>query len=251
MDDGLFSLRMAVASPSPGDHELFRQAAASSSVPVEIVEADSAGAISRCIADGADFVVVEGALSSAAVTQIVAAAKAAKDPPFTILLSEVQGDVPDFDTDALAKKPADLDAAKAFIERAIRVRLQSRVLVVDDSSTTRAIVRKMLAATRIPLDVTEAEEGFAALKLVKENEFDLAFLDYNMPGFSGLETLAEFRRENRRLDVVLMTAVEDESLSARAREQGAAFLKKPFFPADIEAALGRFYGFRALNPKRA
>jgi hypothetical protein len=35
------------------------------------------------------------------------------------------------------------------------------------------------------------------------------------------------------------------------RAQGAAFLKKPFFPADIEAVLTRHYGLTALNPKRA
>jgi hypothetical protein len=35
------------------------------------------------------------------------------------------------------------------------------------------------------------------------------------------------------------------------REQGAGFLKRPFFPADIEAVLRRFYGLRAFNPKRA
>jgi len=251
MDDGLFSLRMVVASLFPGDHTLFRQAAASSSVPVEIVEADGADAACRGIADGADFVVVDGALPGGDVSQIVAAARSAKSPPFTITLIDPQAAAATFETDALAVKSAGPVEAKAFVERTLRVRLQSRVLVVDDSATTRSIVRKMLAGTRFPLDVTEAEEGFAALKLAKENEFDLAFLDYNMPGFSGLETLAEFKRENRRMNVVLMTAVADESLAERALAQGAAFLKKPFFPADIEAALGRFYGFRALNPKRA
>jgi DNA-binding response OmpR family regulator len=71
-----------------------------------------------------------------------------------------------------------------------------------------------------------------------------------MPGFSGLETLAEFRREKRRLQVVIMTSVSDESLAERSRDLGAAFLKKPFFPADIEALLCGFYGLRTLNPQR-
>ena len=48
----------------------------------------------------------------------------------------------------------------------------------------RSIVRKTLAATRFPLDVTEADEGFAALKLVRERDFHVVFLDYNMPDFS-------------------------------------------------------------------
>jgi hypothetical protein len=37
----------------------------------------------------------------------------------------------------------------------------------------------------------------------------------------------------------------------KARGQGAAFLKKPFFPADLETVLCGFYGLRALNPRRA
>jgi len=72
-----------------------------------------------------------------------------------------------------------------------------------------------------------------------------------MPGFSGLETIIEFRRVKRRPIFVLMTSTQNDLVAARARAQGAAFLKKPFFPADIEAVLCSFYGLRALNPQRA
>jgi DNA-binding response OmpR family regulator len=130
------------------------------------------------------------------------------------------------------------------------VRLTSRVLVVDDSSTMRGIVRKVLAASRFPLDVAETADGLEALKLVRDSNFDLMFLDYNMPDFSGFETLSELRRERRRVDVVIMTAAKEEALEDRAREAGAAFLKKPFYPSDIDAVLCAFYGLRALNPNR-
>jgi CheY-like chemotaxis protein len=115
----------------------------------------------------------------------------------------------------------------------------------------RSIVCKTLAATRFPLEVTEADEGVAALKLAREREFDIVFLDYNMPGLNGLETLSEFKREQRRVSVVMITSTRDDELARKARELGAAFLKKPFFPADIEAVLCGFYGLRALTPKRA
>jgi hypothetical protein len=49
----------------------------------------------------------------------------------------------------------------------------------------------------------------------------------------------------------LITSTQDNAVGLRARAHGAAFLKKPFFPADIEAVLCGFYGLRALNPKRA
>jgi CheY-like chemotaxis protein len=123
--------------------------------------------------------------------------------------------------------------------------------VVDDSSTMRSIVRKILAATRFPLEVTETGEGTAALKLAREAEFDIVFLDYNMPGLSGLETLSAFKREKRRVSVVMISSTQDETLAERARAHGASFLKKPFFPADIEAVLCGYYGLNALNPNRA
>ena len=85
---------------------------------------------------------------------------------------------------------------------------------------------------------------------MRNGEFDIVFLDYNMPGFSGLETLAEFKREKRRVSVVMITSVDDEALAARVRALGATFLKKPFFAADIENALCSHYGLRALNPSR-
>ena len=79
-----------------------------------------------------------------------------------------------FATDALAAKPADLDAAKRFVNAAARIRLPSRVLVVDDSSTTRAVVRKILAATRFPMHVTEAAQGVDAIEIARNTAFDIA-----------------------------------------------------------------------------
>jgi CheY-like chemotaxis protein len=251
MVDELLSLRVVLAAKAQDDHDLFRQAVASVPVPIEFEAADGGAAATRCVADGADLVYLDNGLTPVEIAQLVAAARTTPNPPFTVLLAAPNGDAPAFVTDALAAKPDGLEQAKRLIARSIRIRLPSRVLVVDDSSTMRSIVRKLLATTRFPLEVMEAEEGFAALKQVRETGIDLVFLDYNMPGLSGLETLAEFKREKRRVSVVVMTSANDESLPDRAREHGAAFLKKPFYAADIEAMLCRFYSLRALNPKRA
>jgi CheY-like chemotaxis protein len=251
MSDDLLSLRLVVVSNSTEDRDLFRQAASSVAVPVEIVTADSAASAKNELSAGADILYVDSGLATGDRAQTIAAARTVRKPPFTVLLSGKTIGAEPFEADALASKPARPDEAKQLIERSIRVRLPSRVLVVDDSSTMRSIVRKLLAATRFPLDVSEADEGIAALKLVHESGIDLVFLDYNMPGLSGLETIAEFKREKRRVFVVLMTSQPDGSLAARAHERGAAFLKKPFFPADIDAVLCHFYGLRALSPTRA
>lgn len=250
MTDDLLSLRVLVVSGSGADHDLFRQAASQAKVPVEVVEANGAASAGPAISGGVDLAFIDMSLGADATGQVTAAARAAAKPPFTVLLS-VSGSTAPFQTDALASKPNGPDEARRLVDDTIRVRLPSRVLIVDNSTTMRSIVRKVLAATGFPFEVSEVQQGMEAIDLARDREFDIVFLDYNMPGFSGLETIAEFRRAQRRPIFVLMTSTADEAIAARARAQGAAFLKKPFFPADIEAVLCGFYGLRALNPQRA
>jgi CheY-like chemotaxis protein len=249
MSDDPISLQVAVVSKSEVVCDLLRGALSTASAPIEITAWDNVASALRRLLAGVDIAYLDGDLGSAEVSRLVAAARAAHKPGFTVILGEPT--IEPLAADALADWPADSEEAKRLVERSIRVRLPSRVLIVDDSPTMRAIVRRLLEATRFSFEIAEADEGFAALDLTRDNAFDLVFLDHNMPGFSGLETLAEFRRERRRVNVVIMTSQEDGSLSDRARDRGAAFLKKPFFQRDIEMLLCRFYGLRALNPDRA
>lgn len=252
MTDDLFSLRVIIVAGLPSDRDLFRQAASAAKVPIELVEADGAAAAGRAIAAGADLVFIDAGLGGEAAGQLVAAARAAAaKPPFTVLLGQQDAPGGPFVTDALATRPSGFHEATSLIETASRVRRQSRVLVLDDSATMRSIVCKLLTTTGFPLELTQAAQGIEAIELARKIEFDLVFLDYNLPGFSGLETLAELRREKRNPHCVLITSAQDSAIETRARAQGAAFLKKPFYPADVEAILCKFYGLRALNPQRA
>ena len=219
-------------------------------MPIEIAACKSVAAACQALSDGADLVFIDGGIAGVATAQVIAAAYAQPRPPFLVPLAAPDLAVEPRTTDAVAAKPVRLEEARRLVEPT-RVRVASRVLVVDNSSTMRSIVRKILGATRFPFEVSEAAEGATALALAAENEFDIVFLDYNMPGFNGLETLAEFKREKRRMTVVVMSSAQDASLAERVRLQGAAFLKKPFFPTDIEAVLTRHYGLTALNAKRA
>jgi CheY-like chemotaxis protein len=140
-----------------------------------------------------------------------------------------------------------------------------RAILLSAAPNDHDMFRQAASTARVPIEIVacksvavacqalaegEAAEGAAAVKLAGEREFDIVFLDYNMPGFNGLETLAEFKREKRRMTIVVMSSAQDATLAERVRLQGAAFLRKPFFPADIEAVLTRHYGLTALNPKR-
>jgi CheY-like chemotaxis protein len=250
MTDELYSLRVIVASESQDDRDMFRQAAGAATVPIDLAEADGAASASRLMLTGADLAFFDIALGEGVIARMTSTARAAAKPPFTVLLN-APDTTASFATDALASKPADLAEAIRLVSASIRVRLPTRVLIVDDSPTMRSIVRKILAATRFPLHVTEAEMGGEAIELVRQSPFDIAFIDQHLPGFSGLETIAELRRTQRHLVSVLITSANDETVMARARSQGAGFLKKPFFPADMEAVLCEYYGLRALNPRRA
>jgi CheY-like chemotaxis protein len=251
MTDELFSLQAMLVSPALEDQHLFRRAVSASKVPIELIEANGAASASRPIAGGVDVVFLDAALGDETVARLTSAARRTAKPPFTVLLSHPRAAAGPFHADALAAKPSNLEEAKWLVDRAIRVRLPSRVLVLDDSPTMRAIVRKILEATRLPLELTEAQQGAEALELSRQIDFDMVFLDYNLPGLSGLETMAEIRREKRNPTFVLITSDQDPSVADRARAKGAAFLKKPFYIADIEAVLCGFYGLRAFNPQRA
>jgi CheY-like chemotaxis protein len=141
-------------------------------------------------------------------------------------------------------KPAGATQAERLMDRAVRVRLPSRLLVVDDSPTMRGIVRKILSGCRFPHEVVEASSGFEALKHCATGSIDVVIIDYNMPCITGVETVSEIRRQFPKVGAVMMTAQPiDDALSERARAAGAiAILKKPFFATDLDAAIRRLYG---------
>ena len=226
MTDELLSLRAVLLSAAQNDHDMLRQAASTARLPIEIVACKSVAAACQALVDGVDLVFVDGGIAGVATTQVVAAAHAQPRPPFLVLLAAPDAIVEPLPTDAAAAKPMRLEEARRLIERSMRVRVPSRVLVVDDSSTMGSIVRKTLGATRFPFEVSEAAEGADALALAREREFDIVFLDYN----NGLETLAEFKREKRRMTVVVMSSAQYASLAERVRLQGAAFLKNHSSP---------------------
>ena len=252
MSGDLVSVRILAAFGSPADRDLLRQAAAMAPILIDVIEAENADAARRSISAGdIDVVFIEGTAASTELKSFLTAAKSAPRPPFVIIVASAAWDASEFKTagvtiDGVVAKPARIEQAKVLIDRCIRLRLPSRCLVVDDSSTQRRIVRKLLTGIRFPLDVTEAEDGIDALKQLSGGKFDFVFLDYHMPGLNGLETLSEIKRLHPSVQVVLMTSTEDEAVIKRAQTAGAAaFLRKPFYPADIDAVLQSIYGMRA------
>jgi DNA-binding response OmpR family regulator len=249
MSGDLLTLRMIVVSALDGVRELWQEGVILASVPIEFSVCDSAVAAAKLAKDNADIVILDAALATADRDAVIKAARAAKPQPL-IALSALPGTDRVEGVDSIFPKPANAADVHALVERCIRTRLPKRVLIVDDSKTMRSIVRKILSASRFALDVSEAEEGAGALSKIAGG-YDVVLLDYNMPGFNGIETLAEIKRVAPHVVVVLMTSTEDEAIAGRAQASGAvAFLKKPFYPADIDTVLEYVYDLAGREPPK-
>ena len=115
-----------------------------------------------------------------------------------------------------------------------------RVLVVDDSLTTRGFVRSALEGETEfgELEVVEAISGFDALRLLPRGGYDLVITDINMPNINGLE-LVQFIRKSERHRAVPVVLISTQS-SERDRQRGLAlganaYLAKPFTEQALRA----------------
>jgi two-component system chemotaxis response regulator CheY len=119
-----------------------------------------------------------------------------------------------------------------------------KVLVVDDSSTARLLITEALSASgkrrERALKISEAADGFEALRQLPRGAFDLVLTDINMPTLSGLELIRMIRArpEHRTLPIVAISTEREPDDARRAREAGAdGYLGKPFEPETLDRLL--------------
>jgi two-component system chemotaxis response regulator CheY len=105
-----------------------------------------------------------------------------------------------------------------------------RFLIVDDFSTMRRIMKKFLNDLGY-MDVTEAEDGATALKILKQGNIDFLVTDWNMPGMPGIELLKAARADPSlaNLRVLMVTAEDKRQQIVEAIHAGVnGYLVKPF-----------------------
>ena len=114
--------------------------------------------------------------------------------------------------------------------------MRSRILVVDDEPSIRAVLKAHLS--RDGYDVAIASDGAEAVSALTANPFDLVISDLKMPGMSGLELLAWCFREQPGLPVVLITAHGTVDTAVEALKLGAQdFITKPFDLEELRLAV--------------
>jgi len=242
MSGDLVSLSMLLVAAAPPHQDLWREGAAQASVPIDFEARDAAGARVMLARGGVDICVLDDAMSDADKVSVIKAARA-KQPAPLVFLSAPRGSARPDNIDGALTKPGNADDARKLVDICIRAKMPTPVLIVDDSDIMRSIVRKILAASRFELAIHEAEDGSAALDQLRNGKFGMVFLDYNMPGLNGADILLGIKRESPNVAIVMMTSALNRGASGRPHLSGAlAFLKKPFYPNDVDAVLERYFG---------
>jgi two-component system chemotaxis response regulator CheY len=108
------------------------------------------------------------------------------------------------------------------------------ILVVDDSETTRAFVRRVLGMCGLDDGhIIEASDGRAALDILAAQPIDLVLADLHMPGMGGLEMTRHMliRPRLRQIPVVIISADPNAIRMEDLRKQGVkGYISKPFTP---------------------
>lgn len=122
-----------------------------------------------------------------------------------------------------------------------------RILIADDSTTMRAMIRRALRQAGFEADTTvEAPDGATVVKITAQESFDLILLDWNMPNMNAADVLRVFVARGLTTPVVLVTTEGSEEMRRRAAALGASHvISKPFTDEVFRRVLGQ-----ALNPKR-
>lgn len=105
-----------------------------------------------------------------------------------------------------------------------------KILVVDDFATMRRIIKNLLKQGKY-INITEAEDGADALKILKSEKVDFIISDWNMPNMTGLELLKAVRADSELsgLPFLMVTAESLKDNIVLAVKEGVSnYIVKPF-----------------------
>jgi two-component system, chemotaxis family, chemotaxis protein CheY len=105
-----------------------------------------------------------------------------------------------------------------------------KILVVDDFATMRKVIRNLLKQVGYE-DIVEAEDGVAAMRILKAQKVDMVISDWNMPNMTGLELLKAVRADGdlSKIPFLMVTAEALQDNVVEAVKSGVSnYIVKPF-----------------------
>jgi len=120
------------------------------------------------------------------------------------------------------------------------------ILIVDDSSPMRAVIKKVIRASGFDVGTFfDAANGAEALALLDEHWLDLVLTDHNMPDMDGLTLLRKMKADGDMATIpVVMVTTEGshERVDTFLANGAAAYIRKPFTPEAIRQTLNTLLG---------
>ena len=118
-----------------------------------------------------------------------------------------------------------------------------KILVVDDFSTMRRIIKNLLKDLGFS-NIQEADDGNTALPMLQQGDFDFVVTDWNMPGMQGIDLLRAIRADDKlkHLPVLMVTAeAKKEQIVAAAQAGVNGYVAKPFTAATLKEKLDKIF----------
>ncbi|GLR70710.1 MULTISPECIES: chemotaxis response regulator CheY [Agaribacter] len=118
-----------------------------------------------------------------------------------------------------------------------------KILVVDDFSTMRRIIKNLLKDLGFT-NIQEADDGNTALPMLQQGDFDFVVTDWNMPGMQGIDLLRAIRSDDKlkHLPVLMVTAeAKKEQIVAAAQAGVNGYVVKPFTAATLKEKLDKIF----------
>ena len=112
-----------------------------------------------------------------------------------------------------------------------------KILLVDDEESALRDLSRLMNAAVSDAEVRSTDQAEAALDLCRETEFDVAFLDINMPGTDGLALAKKLKKIRPMINIVIVTAYPEYAMDA-LKLYVSDYILKPALPKDIKQALG-------------
>lgn len=115
------------------------------------------------------------------------------------------------------------------------------ILVTDDSETMRAVIKKTVSMSGVPVgEFHEAANGKEALAILAQTWIDVILSDINMPEMGGMELLKKISEDEdlRKIPLIFITTEASDARQEEAKKLGVAgYVRKPFQPEAIKAIL--------------
>ncbi len=115
-----------------------------------------------------------------------------------------------------------------------------KILVVDDASFMRTVLKDILRSNGLASDIIEAPDGVEAVRQFIQQKPDLVTMDVNMPKADGIQALKGIMKVNPNAKVVMVTSVEQKHIVQDAIKSGARdYIIKPFDKANVGLVLNK------------